>query len=464
MKKKYFTNIFLLAMLILFATSSLQAQNWFHHDIMIKHSDMESYVDAQKVRPYKDQIIIETSFEPITSNPCFTTWINDSNMVNQFFLGQIGLTVSDFTILGDTLYFCGKKLNNQNNYEGVIGKMSMGALLSGNNIQYNMTSINNTQNLTKLVAYYADTNEVCVFAIGDNGVSNQMPGRVVLLKDSIGSPNITIDIMYTPFISNTTKEILHDICLSGNAVITLSHVYPSNQYIVRYFKRSNQLHNNYSYRYTLPNITFNTMSDCYGYGLHISDIEQDFLAVAVSASRNNNYFTIINLLERFNSTVLSSQAIIHENKDHKVLEMEYSNEIHKLLILHSNYFENNGQLQTLCRISPIYTPSDTLYRELLSIKNSLNHFTLFLDKKCALVGINKKGSVSGKQLLSIRNMELSNGIGCYKAMIEKVIGLNFPNGVSVQPLVSSQLAPTSTTWSVYYGSDSYFNAYIDCYD
>lgn len=462
MKKKYFTNIFLLAMLILFATSSLQAQNWFHHDIMIKHSDMESYVDAQKVRPYKDQIIIETSFEPITSNPCFTTWINDSNMVNQFFLGQIGLTVSDFTILGDTLYFCGKKLNNQNNYEGAIGKISISCLLSGNNLQYNITTIANTQNLTKLVAYYVDTNYVRVIAIGDNGVSNLTPGRIVMLNDSIGSANFTPNVKTTPLITNTTREIFHDMCLLDNYVVTLSHVYPSNQYIVRYFKRSNQLHNPYSYIYTLPNITFNTMSEPYGYALHISEIAQDTLAVAVSASRGVKYFTIINLLKQLSPVVYSSQAVMHENKDHKVLEMEYSYAIRKLLILHSNYFENEGQLQTLCRISPIYTPSDTLYRELLSTKNSLNHFALFLDKKCALVGVNKRGSVSGKQLLSIRNMELSNGIGCYKAMIEKVIGLNFPNGVSLPEL--QQIPNLPTTWSVYYGSDSYFNVYIDCYD
>ena len=462
MKKKYFTNIFLLAMLILFATFSLQAQNWFHHDIMIKHSDMESYVDAQKVRPYKDQIIIETSFEPITSNPCFTTWINDSNMVNQFFLGQIGLTVSDFTILGDTLYFCGKKLNNQNNYDGVIGKMSMAALLSGNNIQYNMTTINNTQNLTKLVAYYADTNDVCVFAIGDNGVSTLTPGRVVLLRDSIGAPNLTINVMSLPPSSNTTKEILHDICLSGNVVITLSHVYPSNQYIVRYFKRDISLVNFENYIYSLPNTIFNTMSDCYGYGLHISDVKQNVLAVAVSASQNNNYFTIINLLERFNSTVLSSQAIVHENKDHKVLEMEYSDALHKLLILHNNYFENIAKKQTLCRLSPIYSSSDTLFLEYLQGGGQLNHFSIIPNQRCASVGI-MKNIPQSNQLLTVRKLELDNNVNCFNSMIGKVIVMNFPNGnifINTPPVIQIP----QMTWGVYNGSNLNDNVYIDCED
>ena len=462
MKKKYFTNIFLLAMLILFATSPLQAQSWANHGMMTMHLDMVTYAQTQKIKPYKNDILIGISVDPFTNHYCFNIFRNNSSIAGQLFTNQIGLSLSDFTILGDTLYFCGKKLNNQNNYEGVIGKMSMAALLSGNNIQYNMTSIINTQNLTKLVAYYVNTNEVCVFAIGDNGVSNQIPGRVVLLMDSIGSPNITIDVMSTPFISNTTKEILHDISLSGDAVITLSHVYPNNQYIVRYFRRYNPLHNNYSYKYTLQNITFNTMSDCYGYGLHISDIEQDVLAVAVSASQNNNNFTIVNFLEQFNSTVLSSQAIVHGNKDHKVLEMEYSDALHKLLILHNNYFENIGQKQTLCRLSPIYSSSDTLFLELLSEPNTLNHFSIIPKQRCALIGINKSGVSQANQLFSVRKLELPTNVNCYKYIIGKTILMNFQDGV-IETNVSIPTLPSQTTiWGVYYGSSSSDNIYIDC--
>lgn len=462
MKKKIFTWFYMLAMIVLLISSPLQAQNWTNHDMMTMHLDMVTYAQIQKIKPYKNEFLIGISVDPITNHYCFNIFENNSSVAGLLFTNQIGLSLSDFTILGDTLYFCGKKLNNQNNYDGVIGKMSMAALLSGNNIQYNMTTINNTQNLTKLVAYYADTNDVCVFAIGDNGVSSLAPGRVVLLRDSIGGPNLTINVMPLPPISNTTKEILHDICLSGNAVITLSHVYPSNQYIVRYFKRSNQLHNNYSYKYTLQNITFNTMSDCYGYGLHISDIEQDVLAVAVSASQNNNNFTIINLLERFNSTVLSSQAIVHGNKDHKVLEMEYSDDLHKLLILHNNYFDNIGQLQTLCRLSPNYSSSDTLFLEYLPGGERLNHFSIIPNQRCALIGINKRGVSQANQLFSVRKLELSTDVYCYDYMIGKTILMNFQNGVIETNVSNFNSISQTTTWGIYYGSSSSDNIYIDC--
>lgn len=452
----------MLVMALLLIGPPLQAQNWANHDMTTMFSNMITYAQNQVVRPYHDEYIINVATVPINGDCNFNIWKNGSNLIEQMFMNQTGFTISDFTILGDTLYFCGKKLNNQNNYDGVIGKMSMAALLSGNNIQYNMTTINNTQNLTKLVAYYADTNDVCVFAIGDNGVSNLIPGRVVLLRDNIGSSNFTIDVKAPPFISNTTKEILHDICLSGNVVITLSHVYPSNQYIVRYFKRDISLVNFENYIYSLPNTIFNTMSDCYGYGLHISDVEQNVLAVAVSASQNNNYFTIINLLERFNSTVLSSQAIVHENKDHKVLEMEYSDALHKLLILHNNYFENISKKQTLCRLSPIYSSSDTLFLEYLQGGGQLNHFSIIPNQRCALVGI-MKNKPQSNQLLTVRKLELDNNVNCFNSVIGKVIVMNFPNGnifTNTTPVI--QIPPM--TWGVYNGSNLNDNVYIDCED
>lgn len=53
MKKKIFTSFYMLAMLILFATSSLQAQNWLVNQSTMMHTNLSVELSAQKVKPYK---------------------------------------------------------------------------------------------------------------------------------------------------------------------------------------------------------------------------------------------------------------------------------------------------------------------------------------------------------------------------------------------------------------------------
>ena len=103
MKKKYFTNIFLLAMLILFATSPLQAQSWTTYDELTMHNDMKTDVQYQKVRQYKSKFPIGVGNQVGGNQFFFTKWEGINNTVEQFCLNDTNIIVSDFTIL-ETLY------------------------------------------------------------------------------------------------------------------------------------------------------------------------------------------------------------------------------------------------------------------------------------------------------------------------------------------------------------------------
>jgi hypothetical protein len=85
MRKKFFTNFFLLAMLILFATFSLQAQNWLVNQSTMMHTNLRVELSAQKVKPYKDIYLVGISKKADSLRYCFSLFRNNNiNVYNSF--------------------------------------------------------------------------------------------------------------------------------------------------------------------------------------------------------------------------------------------------------------------------------------------------------------------------------------------------------------------------------------------
>lgn len=462
MKKKYFTNIFLLAMLILFATSPLQAQSWTTYDELTMHNDMKTDVQYQKVRQYKSKFPIGVGNQHGGNQFFFTKWEGVNNTVEQFCLNDTNIIVSDFTILGDTLYFCGKRLNIQtNNYDGIIGRISVYECFSNYNPNYEVVIINSVQNLTKLVAYYLDEYRVNIVAIGDNGLSTTLPGRVVRLNAEINNSNLNCETLLCAYISTTQKEIMHDICLLEDKIATVSRIYPDDRYIVRYYPLDNNFTNTFSCMYNFQNITFNTTSHPYDYPLHIAKITKDVLAVGVSAMSGSFNFTMLNLLLKDTTIVLPSHFVMHENKDNKLLEMEYSTYQKKLLMLHSNFFESHGTQQTICFIDPNEDSTYIAFLNYLTTQNQLNHFSIISNDKYAVAGVYKHYPSYPTQLLGISTME-EYPYFCSNYEKTDVFISNLSNGVTILDLTIPN--NPNVNWSTIQGYFDNSNLNVDCHD
>ena len=65
--------------------------------MMTMHLDMVTYAQTQKIKPYKNDILIGISVDPFTNHYCFNIFRNNSSIAGQLFTNQIGLSLSDFT-------------------------------------------------------------------------------------------------------------------------------------------------------------------------------------------------------------------------------------------------------------------------------------------------------------------------------------------------------------------------------
>lgn len=462
MKKKIFTRFYMLAMLILFATSPLQAQSWTTYDELTMHNDMKTDVQYQKVRQYRYKFPISVGNQLGGNQFFFTKWEGVNNTVEQFFLNDTNIIVSDFTILGDTLYFCGKRLNIQtNNYEGIIGRVGVYGCFYNQNTNYEVVNIVTTKDLTKIVAYYLDEYRVNVVAIGDNGLSTTLPGRVIQLNIDINSPSLNYSTLNCAYISNTQKEIMHDICLLEDKIATVSRIYPDDRYIVRYYSLDNNLTNTFSCLYNFQNITFNTTSYAYDYPLHISEITKDVIAVGVSAMSGLFNFTMLNLLLKDTTIVLPSHFVMHENKDNKLLEMEYSTYQKKLLMLHSNFFESHGTQQTLCFIDLNEDSTYIAFLNYLTMQNQLNHFSIISNDKYAVAGAYNYYLSYPQQLLATSTME-EYPYSCSAYEKTPVFISNLTTGTSFPNLTTPYYL--NLNWSTTQGHFYNSYLYIDCHD
>ena len=459
MKNRMFSKVGILLAAMVLINTALQAQSWLGLKVLTVNNSLKTNTYAQKVRPYGDDMLIGLSKKYNVEHYCFEAWQDGQTSVIRGFLNAADIVVSDFKVFDDTVYFCGKRLTNQGNYIGVIGRFDIASFISGGNAYYDLTDINATSNLTSLIAYRKPASHVIyVVAIGlqDNIIGNILGRYVFMYYDShTGITNYEVRRPSTPTV--TSIEYLQDIALTDNHVVTASRLYPDNTLIVRTFDISDPLNEQASNNFTCPNLSFYTTSDPYEYPVHITALNGDTIALSVGATDGPNDFTMVSKLHPLSQNILSTQQIYHFDKESKVLEMDYSSETNKLLLLTSSNFQGQGIKQSINILNPDETQTYFAPVELLTTPNELNHLCVSPHSRYALAGIYQDPS-SGTpyRSLSIRCI-LYNVSQCIQNYSTKITMTNLPTATNASTLML--LTQGIATWA----SDS-FGLYLDSWN
>ena len=459
MKNIIFSKVGILLAAMMLINTALQAQSWLNTKVLTVNNSLKTNTYAQKVRPYGDDMLIGLSKKYNVDHYCFEAWQDGQTSVIRGFLNAADIVVSDFKVFDDTVYFCGKRLTNQGNYIGVIGRFDIASFISGGNAYYDLTDINATSNLTSLIAYRKPASHVIyVVAIGlqDNIIGNILGRYVFMYYDShTGITNYEVRRPSTPTV--TSIEYLQDIALTDKHVVTASRLYPDNTFIVRTFEISDPLNEQVSNNFTCPNLSFYTTSDPYEYPVQITALNGDTIALSVGATDGPNDFTMVSKLHPLSQNILSTQRIYHFDKESKVLEMDYSSETNKLLLLTSSNFQGQGIKQSINILNPDETQTYFAPVELLTTPNELNHLCVSPHSRYALAGIYQDPS-SGTpyRSLSIRCI-LYNLSQCIQNYSTKITMTNLPTATNASTLML--LTQGIATWA----SDS-FGLYLDSWN
>ena len=446
---------------ILFACI-LQAQSWQNFKSLTAYGMQTTNDYAQKIRPFKEDMLVAIIKQ--NNNYGFSLWIDGSNSVTNKFFASQNIIVSDMCILGDTLYFCGKRLTTQSNYVGIIGRLNMQDFINNPAFQYETADISNTEHLTHLVAYNKPySNVVFIVAIGNNGLSNNQTGRYVFAYYDPANSSTASYTCSCPFISSNKKEIFEDICLTDNHVATISRIYPDSEFIIRTFDLASPTNNQYKNSFSFPNtLYFNTSFVISEFPLHITHLGNDKVAVCVSVSyQSNYYYTMVNKLGVTSNNISSTQLVPYDEKANKPLELDYLAETNQLLLLNSCYLQGTGRItQTITALDPYTTPPYNAAMEFFdSTSYEFNHLSVIPNKRYAAVGT----YCNQNQYYQLLGTKLYNYNGSCMVYDTVSIGTinNTPQATSAGNLILLN-NPTTITWTTDTASGNTFGITTNC--
>jgi hypothetical protein len=452
MKKLLLSCVVLFLLNILHINQS-QAQNWQNSLSVTLHTPFPTDAYAQKVKVYNNDYLVGITKKEGVDHYGFVLWHNTDNYKNIALLNTADIIINDFTFLGDTLFFCGKKLTIQGNYVGIIGYFNMNDFINNNTFQYRYTHIFTVGNLTKILINQYNTGDIILSAIG-NGSAQIIHINLANLLNAYQNP--------FPTLFANQSEIIFDMFYSQNQITTVSKLHPSDQYVIRYFGINGQyLQNTSNYIYTFPNIYTIYTSDPEDYPLHIANVSQDTFAVCLSVSDGQRDFTMINFHKKLSHHIFSSQLLRHYDKNHTVLEMEYSTVIDKLLLLNDSYFNGQGKIQTMTYIDPWETNPYVTLMENFNTPSTVNHFSLISPKHYAVAGTYSFSQTNNLQLFATKYIN-SNNLSCLNNLGAKVEIHTPTSGSSFNsPSTPQSLNLIWIMDSIY---NNVFNLTLDCID
>jgi hypothetical protein len=426
----------------------LQSQTWTNYQSLIAYSGFDTEAFAQKVKVFNQDTLIGITKKIGIDHYGFTMFQNGNSTQYVTLLDTPDIIISDVTFLDDTAYFCGKRLTSQNTYVGVIGRFSVRDFINNGSFSYELTDIIQVENLIGLVAYYKPQSTVVFLkAIGNTSLSAQSPGRVIQLDFYNNTPNILHYFVHFFPVNYVLKEIMHDICLTDNYIVTVSHIYPQNRYVVRTFDRQNPLNELMSTEYNFTNnVAFNVASDHFLFPIHITHLINDRLAISLSATDGQNFFTMVNYTAALSSNISHTHLIYHYDKSNRALEMEYSASTGILLALTETNFFSQGANQRMFYLKPFHTNTYNANVEKLSVNSQLNHFCVLPNDRYATVGVYRFSQTNDLHLYAIKDIN-ANGLMCIPDTPETIgIGVSL-NGNQTTPLVPQNF-PNILSWSI----------------
>lgn len=453
MKNRMFSKVGMIVAAMVLINTAIQAQNWLDTNSMRVHSCINPNYYAQKIKPYGSNYLIAVS-DKDNPNYCFTAWANGSLNARKSALAASDFVVNDFVIFDDTLYFCGRHMNNQGDSVGYIGRFNVNKLIGIQNFGYEIMDIASTEELTNIVAYKDDSNTTHVVAIGHAGATDNPYGRIVYM-DNLGQCLVTSPITT----QQDRKEIFEDIAVGNNYVATVGRIYPSDSLVVRYYDKITPEVNalQKTFVYYSASIYLNTSNKELEFPSHITSLADGIMVIATSAMNNNNrYFTLINILQEADQQILENRICRHQNKNNKILEMDYSFETDSLLILHGEEKSNNYVYSTLL-LNLQAQPTYTVYAR--EIPGIINHLSIIPNRRYALAGIDTSSNDS--QMLYVRLIDyFSSSCGNnIQFKIENIAPLTSGNYVSTNPNF-----PNNYPWNTFTATNDSCSFYIDCID
>jgi hypothetical protein len=459
--KKVLLSCVVLFLLNILHINQLQAQDWQNSHSVTLHTQFPADTYAQKVKVYNNDYLVGITKKE-GSIYGFVQWYNGDIFIHYGLLNNTNIVLNDFTFLGDYLYFCGQKLTNQGNYVGIIGYFNMNDFINNGNFNYRYTEVPTINNLTKILINTYNTGDKIVTAIG-NGPNTILGTYGQIVHINLADPN-TICYNPFPFFNVTQLEVLFDMFPYGDYVITLSKNHPSDQYFIRYFKFNGQyLQNVISYIYTFPNIATIFSSNPEYYPLHIANISQDTFAVCLSASDGQRDFTMINFHKKFSHNIFSSQLLRHYDKDHTVLEMEYSPTIKRLLLLNDSYFNGQGKVQTMTYIDPFETNPYVTLMENFNTPSKINHFSLISPNHYAVTGSYSFSQSNNLHLFATKEIN-HDFLSCLDNSLPTIDTLFIGQGTSVMDIPYYSNTIINANWIVDQTSNYIDNIGVNCID
>lgn len=457
--KKFLLSCIVLFLLNILYISQLSAQDWQNQKSVTLHTQFTTDTYAQKVKVYNNDYLVGITKKDGVDHYGFVLWKNNDSSKMISLLNTADIIINDFTLYYDDLFFCGQRLTNQGNYVGIIGHLNMNDFINNGNFQYEYADIITIENLTKIIYYETTFGEKMLTAIGNGSYILGTFGQIVNLNFS--NPN-TIAYTICPFYNLTHLEVLWDMFYYNDYVITVSNIHLTNEYIIRYLKHDGQyLDNVDSYFFTFPGVNFNLTSNPYHFPLHIADISQDTFAVCVSANDGQNYFTLINFHKKWSHHILSSQLHYHYDKNNEPLEMEYSSNFGRLLLLNDSYFNNMGKIQTMTYIDPFEQNAYNTLMESFNTPNQINHFSLISPDHYAVAGTYSFSQSNNMQLFATKDINHPY-LSCLDNSIVNIDPINTTPGNICISL--PQYSPMGINWVIDNANLNIENINVDCID
>jgi hypothetical protein len=457
---KYLKNtIFLVAFMLLF--TSLNAQDWMNYNSLLVDTEQKPIVGTQKIKPYKDDFLIEVQKPSDNNSVCFSMWKQGDSIVYYFPLDTSISTVSDFAFLDDMVYFCGSRQTPQGNTIGIIGKYNIDYLIQNSVLNYQTTYIPNTEEFSKIAVFQNNgaPTPVNLMAIGNNGVADDSTGRVVAMNN-FTNPNFDYKVMCPESISSNIAEIFDDIVVTEKYFVSVSHMQNTNNFILRRYpifapdSIALQDHRIYTY----PNVSFNISPSAITPQFGLTAMENNSVSVVVPSVYGSSYYMFLANIHMDSTNSPKFQLIPNSYKDNKILEVENLDETDTVMILHRDVISGNV-VHLLTYVAAIPQTPYFFRSNYLANGYFPQHFSLLHDNRFVMSGTAKAVTSIGFIFAKDNNLLFTQ---CDKSRTSKVLPLNV-----VQPNNDSDLnefPSASAVWTNFTSTMVTRNLIIRCSD
>lgn len=459
MKKFLKNSIFLVAFMLVFNLS--HAQDWMNYNSLLVDTEQKPIVGTQKIKPYKDDFLIEVQKPAGSNSVCFSIWERGDSIVYYFPLDTSISTVSDFTFLDDMVYFCGSRQTPQGNTIGIIGKFNIDYLIQNSVLNYQTTYIPNTEELSKIALFQNNgaPTPVNLMAIGNNGVVDDSTGRIVAMNN-FTNPNFDYKVMCPESISSNIAEIFDDIVVTEKYFVSVSHMQNTNNFILRRYpifapdSIALQDHRIYTY----PNVSFNISPSAITPQFGLTAMENNSVSVVVPSVYGSSYYMFLANIHMDSTNSPKFQLIPNSYKDNKILEVENLDETDTVMILHRDVISGNV-VHLLTYVAAIPQTPYFFRSNYLANGYFPQHFSLLHDNRFVMSGTARAVISRGFIFAKDNNLLFTQ---CDKSRTSKVIPLNITPIATHSDL--AEFPSASAVWTNFSSTFVTRNLIIRCSD